>query len=331
MAATRPNLTLDEQSFQGLLAAAFTIQQYNDRKKTDSSAFADKGASSKSEVCRNCMAAFPAGSGTCPACGAETFRPGERLQRTWAAMWSMSQEQGLWPEPSTNTDAPPPSSGNGNHRANFHGSDKAFIAEFESDEAKTTAEVISDPDDYSAIRNRPSDTLSLRSSNNLLASAEIDSPGEAYLDSQPSIAQATFPGDEYLGADAPVTLPDKTSPARRSLADLRLKISFQRADLYLGIAVLVAAVALLWPTAAAQRPHLRPWERMLIAMGIAEAPQPPLHYRGDPNIRVWVDTHTALYYCPGEELYGKSEDGHYGTQHEAQLDRFEPAERIACQ
>src|SRR5208282_5683874 len=33
MSSDRPNLTLDEQSFQGLLSAAFIIQQHNDRRK----------------------------------------------------------------------------------------------------------------------------------------------------------------------------------------------------------------------------------------------------------------------------------------------------------
>ncbi len=55
-----------------------------------------------------------------------------------------------------------------------------------------------------------------------------------------------------------------------------------------------------------------------------------MHHSGDPNMKVWVDTHTALYYCPGDELYGQSPDGHFTTQGEAQQDRFEPAERSAC-
>src|SRR5207253_5062132 len=33
MPANRPNLMLDEQSFQGLLSAAFIIQEHNDRLK----------------------------------------------------------------------------------------------------------------------------------------------------------------------------------------------------------------------------------------------------------------------------------------------------------
>jgi hypothetical protein len=89
-------------------------------------------------------------------------------------------------------------------------------------------------------------------------------------------------------------------------------------------------VALAWPSTAPQRPSLQLWERALIAMGIAEAPAPTVEIRGDPNIKVWVDTHTALYYCPGDQFYGTSPDGHFSTQREAQSDRFEPAERSAC-
>ncbi|MGA7631981.1 MAG: hypothetical protein WCB11_14545, partial [Terriglobales bacterium] len=34
---TRLHLTLDEQSFQGLLSAAFTIQEHNDRRQQEQS------------------------------------------------------------------------------------------------------------------------------------------------------------------------------------------------------------------------------------------------------------------------------------------------------
>ena len=116
-----------------------------------------------------------------------------------------------------------------------------------------------------------------------------------------------------------------------ALPDVRQLLSRRRADLYLGIAVLVAVVALLWPTPAApQKPRLEPWQRVLVTLGIAEAPPPPVHYRGDPNIEVWVDPHTALYYCPGDEPYGKAADGRLTSQRDAQADQFEPANRAAC-
>jgi hypothetical protein len=51
---------------------------------------------------------------------------------------------------------------------------------------------------------------------------------------------------------------------------------------------------------------------------------------GNPDTEVWVDVHTALYHCPGSELYGKTPDGRMTTQRDAQQDQFEPANRKAC-
>jgi len=113
---------------------------------------------------------------------------------------------------------------------------------------------------------------------------------------------------------------------------LGVKLRFHRADLYLGLAVFVSAIALLWPTAGSpQHPALGLWDRTLITMGIAEAPAPVVHLQGDPTIEVWVDPHTALYYCPGEDQYSKTPDGRLSTQREAQMDQFEPASRSACE
>ena len=52
--------------------------------------------------------------------------------------------------------------------------------------------------------------------------------------------------------------------------------------------------------------------------------------KGNPDTKVWVDVHTALYYCPGADLYGKTATGKYTTQREAQLDQFQPAYRRTC-
>jgi hypothetical protein len=46
---------------------------------------------------------------------------------------------------------------------------------------------------------------------------------------------------------------------------------------------------------------------------------------------VWIDPHTALYYCPGDEQYQKTDGGRFSSQREAQMDRFEPASRSACE
>src|SRR5208282_3982667 len=101
MPSSRPNLTLDEQSFQDLLSAAFTIQEHNDHlqqahpTQAEPEAYLEPEATS---VCRHCGAPKPTDASRCQSCGLDEFRPGERMQRKWASMWLMSQEQVLWPE-----------------------------------------------------------------------------------------------------------------------------------------------------------------------------------------------------------------------------------------
>jgi DNA-binding NarL/FixJ family response regulator len=54
-------------------------------------------------------------------------------------------------------------------------------------------------------------------------------------------------------------------------------------------------------------------------------------YKGNPEVKVWIDLRTALYYCPGTKLYGKGVHGRYSTQRDAQVNHFEPASGQACE
>lgn len=112
-----------------------------------------------------------------------------------------------------------------------------------------------------------------------------------------------------------------------------------RADLYVGAAVLLLLIVISgWGMRPAERsvqaknppqPNLTLFERLLVSLGLAETPPTPI-YRGNPNAQVWVDLHTALYYCADSELYGKTPGGKFTTQRDAQLDQFEPAARKDC-
>lgn len=77
-------------------------------------------------------------------------------------------------------------------------------------------------------------------------------------------------------------------------------------------------------------PEMTFFEKFLVSLGLAEPPDAPA-YMGDPNAKVWVDLHTALYYCPGAELYGKTAGGKFTTQRDAQQDQFQPASRKVCE
>jgi putative methionine-R-sulfoxide reductase with GAF domain len=121
-----------------------------------------------------------------------------------------------------------------------------------------------------------------------------------------------------------------------------------RGYFYLLIALLLVALVTRWgivsshsiaqnSATSGKKNHPKPgaesdlsaFDKLLISMGLAEAPETP-EYKGNPDTQVWVDLHTALYYCPGSELYGKTPKGRFASQREAQLDQFEPASNKTC-
>jgi len=50
----------------------------------------------------------------------------------------------------------------------------------------------------------------------------------------------------------------------------------------------------------------------------------------NPRLQVWADTHTGLYYCPGDNGYRQRYRGHFMSQEEAQNNYFQPASGAAC-
>ena len=128
--------------------------------------------------------------------------------------------------------------------------------------------------------------------------------------------------------------------------------SSRRGDFYLAVAVILVVVIIRWgiwsnhpvvnatgrgnavsgsanQRKAAPDADLSTFDKLLISLGLAEAPEPP-EYKGNPATQVWIDLQTALYYCPGADLYGKTPKGRVSTQRDAQLDQFEPANRKPC-
>jgi hypothetical protein len=410
MPSHRANLTLDEKSFQGLLAAAFTIQEHNDRRKLagrrESNAAADPELGN---ICQHCGAPKAAEETHCPSCSLDEFRPGERLQRNWASMWLMSQEQGLWPErfpgngktaeqdvarPSI-TRAPRTQAVNSGgaaelalpaDRAAAQGADAQEDSDYARDRvhagvARTQFDLHGLAQDDLSQDELSQDELSqdelpqhdyaeddlsltLRSQSEVSQDdrAHDHAQGETQAESEPPLATNNYLGEleeqdtdlvaklyrfaASAGSSGTLTTIKARSgsiyefaangrlvAAMQRLADWRVRLRFHRADLYLGTAIVVAAVALLWPAAGApgKPATLGPFERVLVSLGIAEAPAPAVHLQGDPGIVVWIDPHTALYYCPGDAHYGTTSGGQLTSQRDAQMDRFEPAGRSVCE
>ena len=120
MSSPRPKIVLDEQSFQGLLAAAFTIQDYLDRDAVDWSDLPSEPPPARPrppKLCAQCGLPLAKEGAPCAACGAEPLRAGEHLQQLWASMWQVSQERGLAPQPRK---APvPPADASTEHQLDF--------------------------------------------------------------------------------------------------------------------------------------------------------------------------------------------------------------------
>jgi hypothetical protein len=295
MSSSRPKLTLDEQSFQDMLAAAYTIQEHNAKRKR---------APQPEPSCGKCGSAVHEGESLCPLCSAEEVRPGEKLQQKWASMWLMGQEQGLFPE-----SLPSP----------------------EPVEAKKESAALPTQAIENVTLDEEPPTIRIHEAREAWPELSFDRQEEA-AELLPSEAVEDVLDATGLALNK---AQETEAPSRIGLRDLQLKLRFHRADLYLVVAIIVSTFAMLWvllatpAPSAPNKPRLRPWERAMISLGLAEAPDPPAK-RGNPNARVWVDPKTALYYCYGEDQYGKTPGGHATTQREAQLDSFEPASRAAC-
>ncbi len=254
------------------------------------------------------------------------------MQRNWASMWLKSQEQGLlWPERRPPTDSVRDSASNG-----LLGSTAAKETLREAN-AMGKSETIHDRGfdksgfDESEAGNEWTAARSAEFAREDLAGEEL-TPEDLAAEDSDLIAHEPQPSGRD---DSPLILTDGDAVTNswQRVADWRVKLRFHRADVYLGAAVVVAALALLWPAASSpRRPGLGLFERALVSLGLAEAPAPVVRLQGgDPGIQVWVDPHTAQYYCQGEEQYGKTAGGRVSSQREAQMDHFEPAGRSVCE
>src|SRR5437660_6761608 len=52
---------------------------------------------------------------------------------------------------------------------------------------------------------------------------------------------------------------------------------------------------------------------------------------GNPDIKVWVNTNSGVYHCPGTRWYGSTKQGEYMTQKKAREGGYRPAYGEVCQ
>jgi hypothetical protein len=106
-----------------------------------------------------------------------------------------------------------------------------------------------------------------------------------------------------------------------------------RAMIFLGTSMLIFLLVLSYSAWVPQRspePNLTMFEELLSSLGLTAPPTMPVHY-DNPDVEVWVDLHTGLYYCPGARLYGKTQGGKFTTQKQARQEHFKTADGKVCQ
>jgi hypothetical protein len=53
--------------------------------------------------------------------------------------------------------------------------------------------------------------------------------------------------------------------------------------------------------------------------------------QGNADVKVWVNTNSGVYHCPGTRWYGSTKQGEYMTQKKARENGFRPAYGKVCQ
>jgi hypothetical protein len=252
--------------------------------------------------CRGCENELLEEESYCGICGAARASGADDIQSKWASMWHMQQAQ--------------------QHQLDFTNQHAIELTPVEVSEpaAKTDSVIDVEAEPLNGVQQ-----------------VRIIPDGEVPVENAPSPWSSAASARKWL---------ESQRPGREWLIH---QWHFNRANIYLGVAVLLFLTVLtgmgsrsarnyFGQTASASLKNgkhpagrqLSLFERALVATGIAEAPSQPV-YLGNPDAKVWVDLHTALYYCQGSDPYGKTPGGKFATQLEAQQDSFEPAFRKACE
>lgn len=213
------------------------------------------------------------------------------------------------------------------------------VAKAENEESDSGPQLVSDaPATAPALAQFPAEALPTDGSSALAlstAAAEVTTPEPEMQEPTPAVIPVPTPElaspETWTSAAGALqwlkSLEKANSPGRIWLAK-------HSGDISIALSALVLLIALtgwgLQPgSGGAHKSRLTLFERMLVSLGVAEAPPQPVA-TGNPNVWVWVDVHTALYYCPGADLYGKTPGGKFALQRDAQIDQFQPAERATC-
>lgn len=304
---------------------------------------APSASKTEAEVCRACGHNFAGNETYCGVCGASraTGRyPGTELQSKWATLWERQLLTGETQDHTPVFKRKPPVS--------------PVPLDVESEDEFPTL-TSNGPEFLDAEIHVPEESTGQEEDRDDLSSNAYKIVADGALFEESS-TEAIEPETTSLVRRWTTTLGWPQGSRTQELVDrIRAIWSDRRGDVSLALATVVVLVAFVWgfwpnqdrnlnPSNSAmiaqtpgnkrasrpKAPQLTLWEKTLVTLGLAQAPAAP-EYKGNPQAHVWVDLNTALYYCEGSELYGKTPKGKFTTQGEAQQDQFEAARRAPCE
>ncbi len=159
-----------------------------------------------------------------------------------------------------------------------------------------------------------------------LATASMNSERKVKVCSSESssTAQLTiFPSDILFGE--PVD--SGSLPAQAHQDRMNTEWQTHKARVYLGTAVLILLLVVGWPG----RPAGIQASAFLEVLGLTDSPPKTVRNFSFKKTHVWIDNHTGLYYCPAEELYGRTQGGTFATEEDAQYRQFRHLNHKSCE
>jgi putative methionine-R-sulfoxide reductase with GAF domain len=363
MAAERSTMLAAIEKLQPNLAAlAGDAAAATARTNTDASAVTAAGYS-----CWNCAGRLLNEELFCGKCGAPRVSEGQTpsMQSKLASAWHMQQasREAIASAPTNGTS---PIKDLAPTHARFPETPGAVAAHLQGHGADTEADGdnLLEPFSLPELQAEGSDALSERAfgaganEDALAVSLSSNSQADRGLLEQEGVETSSTALVKPKPDDVVWTSAAKTRDFLESLTGTRTPSGLarfwhsRRGDFYLAVAVILVVGVIRWgiwsnhsvgatsrgPAVSGSATHgkqpapdadLSTFDKLLIALGLADAPEPP-EYKGNPEVQVWVDLQTALYYCPGSDLYGKTVKGKLTSQRDAQLDQFEPANRKPC-
>jgi hypothetical protein len=327
---------IDETAFEQLLAAAYVMQEHNSRLKASKPGVSSTSAVStpspvgarptpvvseepilSAKTCHECGLALDDSQFFCENCGAPVERTQKTTQKNWASLWDMhsaeAAEAALEKPPFAASEAAEPDVAADEEIDLFPAELKAIVGSLPE------TEVDQEPEAPASAQNSHAITR-------VQAYAAVNEPSHAAAEHSSAWTSA---------AKARAWL-DSLKAQQPSGDWFKEEWTIHRGAIYIALATAVLLAVIFQSSARTtadpgQPRELTGFERVLISLGLAEAPPAPaLAVPGNPQTKVWVDVHTALYYCPGADLYGKTPNGRYATQLEAQRDNFQPSTLKAC-